>query len=77
MAKVFKATIFFIDANGKHNNKESLIWEIERQLENTDLLIHVEEAQESREFEWDDDLDINDGDAGTFEYDKYLDGDTK
>jgi len=77
MAKVFKTTIFFVDANGKFEDKEDLINEIERQLERTDLLLHVEEAQESKEFEWHDNLDINDGDAGTFEYDKYLDGDAK
>lgn len=72
MAKVFKASIFFVDANGKHDSKESLVWEIERQLENTDLLLHIEETQESEEFEWSDDLEINFTDAESFDYDKYL-----
>lgn len=74
MAKVYKATVYYVDANDQIENKEAFKGELSHLFERgymgrADLI--VGEA-ESNEFEWHDDIDLNKVMATKETYEKYF-----
>ncbi|HAA1162496.1 TPA_asm: hypothetical protein GD612_08635 [Listeria monocytogenes] len=71
--KIFKATIYYGDLNEVLDNKSDFENYLERLLERVDGITRLEDLDESREFEWHDDIDINYTDAEKEAYEKYFD----
>lgn len=67
-----KATIYVTDKNGYFENPENLIDEFERI---SDDIVHVRNIQQSQEFEWSDEMDINFSNISTNALENYF-GDT-
>lgn len=69
MAKVHKVELYLIDANSMYGNTEQLL---DYLLDRTDINYRVKSQQESEEFEWEDDIAINYGDATIDDYEEYF-----
>lgn len=75
MAKVHKMVIYLIDANGDYDHfEEGLLAEyVKESLEmKLDVTTAVTKSQSSKEFEWDDDLKINNRAATIADYEEYF-----
>lgn len=72
MANIHKLELYIVDANGNYSNVDEIINMIEN---NTDCYCNLENLY-TKEFDWDNDLDINKSDAKIESYEKYFkDGD--
>lgn len=74
MAKVYKFTTFIVDPNDDYTfyPKERVAEIMADRMESLGQLIHVSDIQESGEFEWDDNLKINNVAATNEDFDAYL-----
>ncbi|CEQ01663.1 Uncharacterised protein [[Clostridium] sordellii] len=68
MEKLHKIELYIVDYNNQFETVDSFINYL---ADRTDCIYHVGNS-ETVEFEWDDDLDINNIDATTKDYEKYF-----
>ena len=73
MAKVYKATVYIVDMNEEIQDLDAFEYRIEDRLGKW-VLIHSADLKESKEFEWEDELRINNVNATTDDYEKYFKG---
>jgi hypothetical protein len=71
MAKVFKAEIYIVDNNGFYESFEEIQNDLERGLYG-DPIVFTFGVKESKEFEWDDDIDLNYNNCSQENCDRYL-----
>jgi hypothetical protein len=71
MSKIFKGSFYYVDANNDFDTIDEFIDRLERDK----YINHIDvfDKQESKEFEFDDDLKINKTDCNRKEFDKYFD----
>ena len=69
MSRIYKATIYCADVNDEFNGVEQFLSEIERKM---DISMQSYDVKQSEDFEWEDDLDINQRDCTREDYDVYL-----
>ena len=75
MAKVYKVTMYLVDANGYYDfdeDNEYLKSDIEYSLERRNVFPAVANVQESEVFEWHDDLKINGMSSSFDDYEDYI-----
>ncbi len=74
MARVYKATVYYVDANEQLDDKQDFIRELETSLERGYLygIDTIVDADESSDFEWHDDIDLNKTGATKETYEKYF-----
>ena len=75
MAKVHKVTVYLVDANGEYDEytpKEMADLAAQALDIRLDITAKCTRVQSSEEFEWDDDLDINNRDASKEDFEEYL-----
>ncbi|UDM72641.1 hypothetical protein [Vagococcus fluvialis] len=79
MSKVYKATIYYTDTMDQIDGKEGFKSELEMAMERSYLgrAGLITDVEESREFEWDDDIDLNRIDTEREVYDKYFKEETE
>lgn len=77
MPRIFKTSMYFVDATGNFNSKEFMKNELEVFSEEKDLEIRITDLQISEEFEWNDDLVINYKHAEDIDYEDYFEQPTK
>lgn len=70
MAKVHKVEFYILDANDFYDDGEDLIHSINVRLYEGDML-HPK-WKTSKEFEWDDDIDLNYSDCSEMDCEKYF-----
>lgn len=75
MAKVHKVTLYVVDLYGDADNYTEE--EVGRAISDAvdfqlDTMSHLDKIQSSEEFEWDDELKINNTDAETKDYEEYF-----
>lgn len=70
MTKIHKVTLYFIDH--EEYSKEDIELILERMVDRVDMGLHIAEHQESKVFEWDDDLSINKRDRATEDFEIYM-----
>lgn len=76
MAKVYKVEIYLTNYGENIDSMGDLKLNLKDALEDRfDSILHVSKIQESEEFEWHDDLKINNVSATTEDYEKYIRGD--
>lgn len=74
MAKVFKVEMYVVDANGEYGDSD----ELKQELSDLDdkifgsPMLRVAKIEESKEFEWDDNLKINKTKAMNRDFEQYL-----
>lgn len=73
MAKIYKVSVFITDYNDDYQNVDHFQSELQERLEET-LWAGVDhlEVQESDEFEWDDDLEVNKTTATKEAFEEYF-----
>ena len=59
MAKIYKVSLYLTDYNDEYSDKEHMESDLKENLENLWVGVDCLEAQESIEFEFDDELTIN------------------
>ena len=74
MAKVYKAEFYITDMSNEFYSVDDLKEKIEESPTFRWSLVHVSDVKESEEFEWDDDLKINNIAATTEDHEKYFKG---
>lgn len=73
MPKIFKATVYFIDHQEEHfNNGNSILEHPCLRFDKIEVYPKAFNWQESEEFKWDDNLDINSRKAKQSDYEKYF-----
>ncbi|QFP93402.1 UNVERIFIED_ORG: hypothetical protein Xoosp15_137 [Xanthomonas phage Xoo-sp15] len=75
MAKVYKVTMYIVDANGDYDCHDDgdMVNEIEHQVDvRMDVMTRVTSVESSEEFEWDDDLAVNKTNATIADYEAQL-----
>ena len=70
MARVHKLEFYLVDVNDYYKTCEDVINEIERKL--YDGFILNPEMKTSKEFKWDDDIDLNYSDCSKEDCEKYF-----
>jgi hypothetical protein len=68
MAKVHKVSMFVTDIDGDSNLKDLIVHGLSRY----DLFPEFIEVKSSEEFEWEDDLEINDVECTKDKFEKYF-----
>lgn len=77
MPRIFKTSMYFVDATGNFNSKEFMKNELETFADNVDIEMRITDLQISEEFEWHDDLTINFEDALDSDFEEYFEQPTK
>lgn len=73
MTKIYKVSFYATDINDEYYNNEHFLSHLKEQLWNLDAPIDFLKIEESKEFEWDDDLKINKINATVEDFEKYFD----
>lgn len=73
MARIVKAEIYIVDYQGDYENAEHILGEL-KPLVSNELWVDVEVGKviESKEFEWEDDLKINQTNSTIEDLEEYL-----
>ncbi|MFC8150390.1 hypothetical protein ACFUP3_11855 [Bacillus paralicheniformis] len=74
MAKVYKAEFYITDMSDEFYSVDDLKEKIEESPTFRWALVHVSDVKESEEFEWDDNLKINNITATTEDHEEYFKG---
>ncbi|MCY9236243.1 hypothetical protein CHCC20491_0177 [Bacillus paralicheniformis] len=72
MAKVYKAEFYITDISDEFYSVDDLKEKIEESPTFRWSLVHVSDVKESEEFEWGNDLKINNIAAATEDYEEYF-----
>lgn len=72
MAKVYKAKFYITDISDEFYSVDDLKEKIEESPTFRWSLVHVSDVKESEEFEWGNDLKINNIAAATEDYEEYF-----
>lgn len=67
--KIHKVELYLVDPNGMWNNLDNMIIAMENSLD--DVFFHIAN-KDTRNIEWHDDIDINESDATTEDYERYF-----
>jgi hypothetical protein len=72
MAKVYKVSFYITDYNDEYRDRKHLLPNLRAHLDELDTGIDFIELEESRAFEWDDELTINSTLAEKKDYEEYF-----
>lgn len=72
MTKIYKAEFYITDFNDEYQGIDDVKGKVEESPTFRWALVHVSDIKESEEFEWDDDLKINNIAATTEDYEEYF-----
>lgn len=69
MARLYKATVYYVDVNQEYSGIDDFLITLENRIDST---LHVYDQSQSPDFEWEDEIDINQRGCSRSDYDKYF-----